>query len=105
MIRRAAFALSAVLLVASSAGADSARSAWVNAKCALCHGMDGASQTDTGKKTKAPDLRQPATQKQTDEALGKSIAAGHDRMPSFRKQIDAERVKLLVQFIRGFAKK
>lgn len=86
-------------LVASAAATP--REVWVKAKCALCHGIDGSSQTDAGRQTKAPDLRADATQKLTDEALAKSISGGHERMPAFRKQVDAEKVRLLVVYIRG----
>jgi len=106
MIRpRTAFALTSLLLLASSAAAEAPRAAWVNAKCALCHGMDGSSQTDTGRKTKAPDLRLPATQSKTDEILTARISAGHKGMPSFKKQLEPERVKALLSYIRELAKK
>ncbi len=105
MKRRVLFVLSALILLTSSVlGAETPRTAWINAKCALCHGMDGAGQTDTGKKVHTPDLRTPQVQDQTDEALGVSIAGGHARMPSFRKQADAERVRLLVAYIREIGK-
>lgn len=103
--RRTAFALTSLLLLASAASAEAPRAAWVNAKCALCHGMDGSSQTDTGRKKKAPDLRLSATQSKTDQVLGASIAAGHKGMPSFRKQLEQERVKALLSYIRQLVKK
>jgi len=95
MKRSCTFALAVLLLTTP------ARDAWIKAKCALCHGTDGASRTDYGKKTKAPDLRGAAIQKQTDEALAAKIAAGHEKMPAFKKQVDEQRVKLLVSYIRS----
>ena len=105
MIRLSAIALAGLLLLTSTASAETPRAAWANAKCALCHGMDGSSQTDTGRKVKAPDLRAPATQNRTDEELRAIIATGHKGMPSFRKQADAERIQTLVAYIREIAKR
>ena len=94
MNRHCTFALAALLLLSP------ARDIWIKAKCALCHGVDGASRTDYGKKVHAPDLRADATQKQTDEALTAKIAAGHQKMPAFQKQVSAAQVRLLVTYIR-----
>lgn len=91
----------ALLVLAPTLEAETTRQVWVKAKCALCHGMDGSSQTDTGRTTNAPDLRTPEIQKLSDNALANSVAAGHKGMPSFRKQVNAERVRLLIQYIRA----
>jgi mono/diheme cytochrome c family protein len=88
-------------LALAALAADSPRGVWIKAKCALCHGIDGSGQTDAGRQTKAPDLRADAIQKLTDEALAKSISGGHERMPAFRKQVSAEKVRLLLAYIRG----
>ena len=104
MIRRHFGALAALLLIANTASAvDSPGEVWVKAKCALCHGIDGSSQTERGKKLHAPDLRSPATQKLSDETLARKISSGHERMPSF-DTTGAETVRLLVACIRGFAR-
>jgi mono/diheme cytochrome c family protein len=103
MIRRFLMVLACVLLGAPLLwAADSPRLAWVKAKCALCHGIDGKGETDTGKRVHTPDLRKPEIQKLDDEAMIKAINAGHRGMPSFRKQLSAENVRLLVSYIRGF---
>ena len=73
---------------------------WVKSKCALCHGLDGKGQTDTGKKTNTPDLTTSAIEKLSDEQLIAKISAGHRKMPAFYKQLDAAKVKLLVRYIR-----
>jgi mono/diheme cytochrome c family protein len=103
MIRPYAAVLTALLLTTGAWAADSPQTVWVKAKCALCHGTDGSSQTEHGKKLHAPDLRAPATQKQTDEMLAKEISAGHERMPSF-DATNAETVRVLVACIREFGK-
>ena len=91
MIRRPFIVLATLLLLAGAAAAtaaDAPREAWVKAKCALCHGLDGSSQTERGKKLHAPDLRAPETQKRSDEALTKAILASHAgcRRSSLRTQ-------------------
>lgn len=105
MIRRSGIALASLLLIAPLASAaETPQEIWVRSKCALCHGMDGSSQTEHGKKTKAPDLRSDAIQKMTDEQLAASISTGHKGMPSFKKQMDTAKVRLLVAYIRGLRK-
>ena len=103
MTRAAALAVALLLSPLALAG-DSPRQVWVKAKCALCHGLDGAGQTDTGKKTNTPDLRTPAIQKLTDAELIARIAGGHRKMPSFSKRMDASMARLLVQYIRSLKK-
>jgi hypothetical protein len=102
VLRRHVFALAGLLLIVPTVrAAQSSRDVWVRAKCALCHGLDGSSRTDTGRKVQAPDLRAPGTQKLTDQELARIISAGHKRMPSFRTQTNVEKVRLLVSYIRG----
>ena len=73
---------------------------WVKAKCALCHGLDGKGQTDTGKKTNTPDLTIAALGKLSDEQIAAKINGGQRKMPSFHRQLDAARTKLLVRYLR-----
>jgi mono/diheme cytochrome c family protein len=101
MIRH--YALGLLLIAPVVLAAETPRDVWIKAKCALCHGIDGSSQTAAGRQTNAPDLRLPATQKRSDAELTKSISGGHKRMPSFEKQVRAEKVRLLVIYIRGVA--
>jgi mono/diheme cytochrome c family protein len=105
MIRPYVFALTGLLIIAPTlSAADSPRDEWIKAKCALCHGTDGSSQTDTGRKVHAPDLRTPEVQKLSDETLATNIARGHKGMPSFRAQVDAARMRILISYLRGLAK-
>lgn len=50
--------------------------------CASCHGADGSSQTATGKKFTAPDLR-VALKSRTDKSVADSIGkgVGHSQYP------------------------
>ena len=96
------YALFALLLAAPAAwAAETPKDVWLKAKCALCHGLDGSGNTETGRKFKTPDLRLPKTQNLDDAALAKGIAGGHEKMPSFQKQVSAAHVKLLIAYIRA----
>ena len=98
-MKSAALALS-LLIAPLLAAEDSPRVVWVKAKCALCHGLDGKGQTDTGKKTNTPDLTPTAIEKLSDEQLAAKISSGHRKMPSFHRQLDAAKMKQLVRFLR-----
>jgi mono/diheme cytochrome c family protein len=74
-------------------------------KCATCHSLDGSGTTATGKKLKLRDLRSPEVQKQTDAQLETIIAKGKGKMTGYEKSLGAEKVKQLVTYTRGLAKK
>ena len=91
----------ALLITASmplAAAADNA--AVYKAKCAACHGADGAGQTTMGKKMNLRDLRSPEVQKQSDAELTKIIAEGKNKMPAYKTKITADELKGLVQLMR-----
>jgi mono/diheme cytochrome c family protein len=75
------------------------------AKCAMCHGPDGAGQTPTGKTMKAHDLASADVQKATDEELAKAISDGKGKMPAYKGKIDAKTIEGLIKIIRDFGKK
>ena len=74
------------------------------AKCANCHGADGAGQTALGKKLKLRDLRAADVQKQSDADLTQVIAKGKVPMPAFEKTMDAAKIQEIVTYIRSIAK-
>ena len=75
------------------------------AKCASCHGADGAGQTKAGIALKARDLRSPEVQKQTDAELLKVTADGQKKMPAYKKKLSVADLTSLVAYIRGMAAK
>jgi mono/diheme cytochrome c family protein len=96
------FAVVFVAAIASGAfSAETPRAAWIKAKCAVCHGEDGAGNTPEGKRRKVPDLRSEEIQKHTDAELYDMISAGHGKMPSFKTQISKQQIALLVTYIRS----
>jgi mono/diheme cytochrome c family protein len=74
------------------------------AKCAMCHGPDGAG-SQVGKTMNVPDLRSPAVQKQTDAELAQIISDGKGGMPSFKSSLSEDQIHGLVTHIRSFAQK
>lgn len=98
----AAFTLSTLPLAAAEPPKASAL--W-EANCTVCHGDDGKSQTEEGRKKKARNLADPKWQATvSDGRLTSSIQRGRDQMPPFGRKLNAEQVKALVAEIRALAK-
>jgi cytochrome c6 len=74
------------------------------AKCAACHGPNGAGNTAAGKALKVRDLSSSEVQAQTDNQLYDLVAKGKGKMPAFEKSLGAEKCKELVAFIRKLKK-
>ncbi len=68
------------------------------AKCAACHGADGA-----GKSTmKNTDLRAPEVQKQSDAQLQEAVANGKGKMPGYKDKLSKDQIAGLVTYMRTF---
>ena len=75
------------------------------AKCAMCHGPDGAGKTPIGQKLNVRDLGSAEVQKQSDVDLTREIGQGKGKMPAFGKSLSEDQIKLLVAYIRALGKK
>jgi cytochrome c6 len=75
------------------------------AKCASCHGADGAGATPAGKATKARDFCSDDVKKETDEEWTTIIVKGKNKMPSYDKKLSDAEVKDVIAYIRGLCKK
>lgn len=96
-----------ILIAAPSAfagGGGSDGAAIYKAKCAMCHGPDGAGQTTMGKNMKLRDLRSAEVQKQTDAELVKWIADGKGKMPAYKGKLTPADIDAVVAFIRTLKK-
>ena len=96
-----------ILIAAPSAfagGGGSDGAAIYKAKCAMCHGPDGAGQTTMGKNMKLRDLRSAEVQKQTNAELVKWIADGKGKMPAYKGKLTPADIDALVVFIRTLKK-
>jgi mono/diheme cytochrome c family protein len=92
----------ALLLAAPMVMADGA--AVYKAKCASCHGADGAGQTGMGKAMKLRDLGSGDVQKQTDAELTSITTDGKAKMPAYKGKISDDEIKQVVAFIRTLKK-
>ena len=95
------FILSATVAFAAAPGAPET----FKAKCASCHGPDGAGATSVGKAMKVRDLRAADVQKQSDTDLQKIISDGKGKMPAYKDKLSVADISSLVAYIRGLAKK
>lgn len=95
--------LAPVTAQTQSGPADGA--ALYKAKCAMCHGPDGAGKTPMGQKLNIRDLQSADVQKQADAALSQIIAQGKGKMPAFGQKLTDDQIKLLVAHIRTLGKK
>lgn len=66
--------------------------------CTRCHGSDGRSQTTKGRQTKSPDL----TKSRVGDAKAiRMVLNGSGEMPSFKKSMDAARIRDVVAYARS----
>jgi mono/diheme cytochrome c family protein len=75
------------------------------ARCVLCHGGDGRSQTTLGKQLGALDLHSPLVQKKTDAEIKNVILHGQKNMPPFDGQITSAEIDQVISHLREFGKK
>src|ERR1700721_2884136 len=96
-------AIPVVFVFGAAARADGAGD--FKAKCAMCHGADGAGSTPTGKALKVRDLGSADVQGQTDAQLTEIITSGKDKMPAYKGKFTDDQIRGLVVYIRSLAKK
>lgn len=75
------------------------------AKCATCHGADGAGATPAGKATKARAFCSEEVRKETDEEWTTIVVKGKNKMPAYDKKLTDAEVRDAVAYIRGLCKK
>jgi cytochrome c6 len=103
---RSKLSITALLLAgAGQAVAFTAGSDTFKAKCAACHGQDGAGNTPLGQRMKLRDLRSADVQEQSTETLTAIVTNGQKAMPAFGNTLDANKINELVSFIRSIAAK
>lgn len=86
-------------------GNAKAGKATYDAKCAMCHSMNGSGSSPMGKNMKVPDLRSKAVQKKTDAELYDFIAKGKGMMPAYSSQLSKTQIDDVVAFIRTLGSK
>jgi|SRR5579864_6452676 len=98
-----ALLLALLFLPAVSVLADA--EATYKAKCAGCHGPDGAGSTPAGKAMKVRDFHAPEVQKETDAELTDIITNGKNKMPKYGDKLKDSEIKDLVGYVRMLGKK
>jgi cytochrome c6 len=103
----------AVLVSTAAAAQDKkVERAW-KAKCASCHGVDGAGQTETGKQMGIGDMTTAAFQKDfTDQKIRERIENGvvrekngkQQEMKAFREVLKPEEIDGLIAYVKALKK-
>ena len=87
--------LGMILVPLHSFAADGA--AVYKAKCASCHGPDGAGQTAIGKSLKIKDLKDAADVKNVTEN-------GKGKMPAYKGKLSADELDAVVKYVQSLKK-
>ena len=93
------------VLIGSPVHAQSAGEKVYKAKCASCHGVDGAGATPAGKATKARDFCSDEVKKESDEDWTQIIVKGKNKMPAYDKKLTDAEIKDVLTYIRSLCKK
>ena len=102
----AVVALGAFFLTGPTRAEEPRRSPTWEAYCTACHGTDGKSNTEEGKKRNARDLTDARwLASVSDSRLEGSIRRGRDKMPAFGRKLSDEQIKALVAEIRALTPK
>src|SRR5260370_30707353 len=72
------------------------------AKCAACHGTDGAGNTVVGKKFGAKDFNTSELKNETDQGFVDAVKKGRAKMPGSANSLTDEQTNALVKYVRGF---
>jgi len=99
------FALALALAFVPAVCAQGTAEATYKAKCAGCHGADGAGSTPAGKAMKIRDFHSPEVQKETDAELTDIITNGKNKMPKYADKLKDTEIKDLVAYCRSLGKK
>lgn len=75
------------------------------AKCATCHGADGAGATPVGKATKARAFCSDEVKNESDDEWTQIIVKGKNKMPAYDKKLTDAEIKDVVTYIRALCKK
>lgn len=74
------------------------------AKCAMCHGADGAGNTPVGKSMKVRSLKSAEDVKATDADLFKDTKSGVGKMQGYAGKLTDAQIQEVVSFIRTLQK-
>jgi cytochrome c6 len=98
------FCLLTALALPSLASAQAKGQDTFKAKCAMCHGADGAGATPMGKSMGLKDLGSSAIQGMSDADLTAAITNGKGKMPAYKGKLTDAQINDLVAYIRTLKK-
>jgi mono/diheme cytochrome c family protein len=75
------------------------------AKCAGCHGADGAGSTAAGKAMGVNDFQSADVQKESVADLGDIISKGKNKMPKYADKLKDAEIKDLAAYVHDLGKK
>jgi len=75
-----------------------------NAKCAMCHGPDGAAATPMGRMMKMRSLKSPEDVKAADAVLFKDTKDGVGKMHGYAGKLTDAQIQEVVAYIRALQK-
>lgn len=99
------FTLVLALAFAPGLCAQGTAEATFKAKCAGCHGADGAGSTPAGKAMKARDFHSPEAQKETVAELTDIITNGKNKMPKYADKLKDTEIKDLAAYCHSLGSK
>jgi len=74
------------------------------AKCAGCHGPDGAGSTPAGKAMGVRDFHSPDVQKESVSDLADIITNGKNKMPKYAGKLKDAEIKDLATYVQSLGK-
>jgi mono/diheme cytochrome c family protein len=86
-------------VAAAQAGADTYK-----AKCAMCHGTDGAGGTPAGRSLKAIPFKSPELVKASDADLIAATKSGKGKMPAYAGKLTDPQIAEVIGYIRTLQK-
>lgn len=102
-LRLAVLALVAASLAVPAIAQQPGEAAY-KAKCAMCHGADGAGNTPVGKSMKLRSLKSPEDVKASDADLFKQIRDGVGKMQGYAGKLTDAQISDVVAYIRSLQK-
>lgn len=95
----------AMLLFLPVARARADAAATYKAKCAGCHGADGAGNTPAAKTLGVRDFHSAEVEKETEAEFTEIIAKGKNKMPKYAEKLSEAEIKELATYARSLGKK
>ena len=105
MFARSLFGMTALLLIASSAGAAADGAAIFKAHCAKCHGDTGKADTSVGKAMKVPVIAGDAKIKAMSASEVAGVIKSNAKHPATIKSLSDDDVNAVAAFVKDLAGK